>query len=509
MGVTKLWQLLEEGEEGNLVSLSDCSGQSWAVDLSAWIVHGRTGAEGKAHVSTTFTMMRTVFYRALCLLKHGIKPIIVMDGQTAPEVKSQTLNDRCERTHGHSKVTGHSRAGFQPSNDMCRRLLEALGLTVITSPGEAEKTCALLNSKGIVDACLSDDSDTFLYGAKTVYRNLDVKDESVRGHTVSGIQALLKLGQRDLVVMALLSGCDYGSGVKGVGPKKVMDLIHSINKYSDDVLKRVCDWRDNIELDTLQQQKEQLTSTSKPTHCRQCQHPGNVKQHAKDGCVVCGSSEDCIVDNNVPCTCEFHKLQQTITPYTTELDLREKAMRDQSFPNRQLLNEFLESKEMFEFRNVAVELPRWETLAKEMLLPGKDLMHKMIPVLLFMHLHGTLCLPGAVPLRILRESKQNHVLCYQVLWEQFGFDKWTAQSSDSIEMTPPAKKQESGNPYIVNLPRDLFAKKYPTLVEHFTKSCGKKGKGKRSVEDPSQQKLTQFFKANPAKKRLFQEENQA
>ena len=62
--------------------------------------------------------------------------------------------------------------------------------------------------------------------------------QSVQRHTLAGIEDKLKLSRQDLVVMALLSGCDYEGGVKGVGPKKVVDLVHCINKYSSDVLTR-------------------------------------------------------------------------------------------------------------------------------------------------------------------------------------------------------------------------------------------------------------------------------
>jgi flap endonuclease GEN len=47
-----------------------------------------------------------------------------------------------------------------------------MGINVIRSPcGEAEKACAYLNLIGRVDGVITDDSDVFLYGAKTVYRN--------------------------------------------------------------------------------------------------------------------------------------------------------------------------------------------------------------------------------------------------------------------------------------------------------------------------------------------------
>jgi flap endonuclease-1 len=57
------------------------------------------------------------------------------------------------------------------------------------------------------------------------------------------ILAKLTLDRQDLVIMAMLSGCDYGDGVKGLGPKKVLELIRSMKArrgHSDqlDVLAR-------------------------------------------------------------------------------------------------------------------------------------------------------------------------------------------------------------------------------------------------------------------------------
>ena len=50
-------------------------------------------------------------------------------------------------------------------------MLDYLGLPYVQSCGEAEGTCARLNALGLVDACMTNDGDAFLYGARTVYRN--------------------------------------------------------------------------------------------------------------------------------------------------------------------------------------------------------------------------------------------------------------------------------------------------------------------------------------------------
>ena len=54
-------------------------------------------------------------------------------------------------------------------------MLNCMGIAVIRSPcGEAEKACAYLNLINKCDGVISEDSDVFLYGAKTVYRNFCV-----------------------------------------------------------------------------------------------------------------------------------------------------------------------------------------------------------------------------------------------------------------------------------------------------------------------------------------------
>lgn len=45
-----------------------------------------------------------------------------------------------------------------------------LGIPVLKANGEAEALCAQLNSQGFVDACITPDSDAFLFGANCVIK---------------------------------------------------------------------------------------------------------------------------------------------------------------------------------------------------------------------------------------------------------------------------------------------------------------------------------------------------
>jgi 5'-3' exonuclease len=53
-----------------------------------------------------------------------------------------------------------------------QELLELLGLPVLRAKHEAEGLCAQLEKEGFVHACLTPDSDVFLYGARHVIKIL-------------------------------------------------------------------------------------------------------------------------------------------------------------------------------------------------------------------------------------------------------------------------------------------------------------------------------------------------
>ena len=103
------------------------------------------------------------------------------------------------------------------------------------APGEAEAYCAWLDRAGLVDAVVSDDSDCFCYGAKTVLRNFstDPKNFSVTRCTAKRLREELGLSRQRLVVMALFLGSDYNPG--GIKHNRINAL--AMIKIHNDVLR--------------------------------------------------------------------------------------------------------------------------------------------------------------------------------------------------------------------------------------------------------------------------------
>ncbi|KAG1816034.1 PIN domain-like protein, partial [Suillus subaureus] len=78
--------------------------------------------------------------------------IFCYDGNQRPEVK----RGLCVSTRDHWMV--------KPTQ--C--ILDAFNTQWITAAGEAKVQLALMNDAGIVDAVMTDDSDVFVFGTKTV-----------------------------------------------------------------------------------------------------------------------------------------------------------------------------------------------------------------------------------------------------------------------------------------------------------------------------------------------------
>ena len=188
--------------------------------------------------------LRTFYYRLLRLISLSIHPIFVFDGPNKPPFK-------------RNKRTGPNVASIPEF--LAKQLLKQFGLPIHLAPGEAEAECALLQCEGIVDAVLSEDVDTLMFGSGITLRNWspELKSSKTPTHvnlydaekTKSGRSGLDREG---MILVALMSGGDYiPEGIPGCGPKTACEAARAgfggdLCKISNGDTKALQEWRDRL-----------------------------------------------------------------------------------------------------------------------------------------------------------------------------------------------------------------------------------------------------------------------
>jgi Holliday junction resolvase YEN1 len=142
----------------------------------------------------------------------SIQPLFVFDGPHKPQFK-------------RNKRVGPNTASLP--NMLAKQLLNYFGFPYHMAPGEAEAECALLQREGIVDAVLSEDVDTLMFGCGTTFRNWSSESRGAKAPThvsVYEVEATKSgkagLDREGMVLVALMSGGDYiTEGIPGCGIK--------------------------------------------------------------------------------------------------------------------------------------------------------------------------------------------------------------------------------------------------------------------------------------------------
>jgi Holliday junction resolvase YEN1 len=171
------------------------------------------------------------------LLRLNVQPYFVYDGPARPWKRA-------------------SRGGLRFHDEelrICKRMLSKLRVPYYQAPGEAEAECVLLEREGIVDAIWTDDNDPFMFGAQTVIRShkekKDGKGKAIKSTThvavyrAQTIKEKSFLDQQGFVLMAMISGGDYGArGLDRCGPNTALKLVKK------GLGKSVCEARNDAEL---------------------------------------------------------------------------------------------------------------------------------------------------------------------------------------------------------------------------------------------------------------------
>ncbi|GAA32605.2 exonuclease 1 [Clonorchis sinensis] len=237
MGISGLLPFLKKASCP--VNIKEFNGYTVAVDAYCWLHKSSYAcAMDLALGNPTDQYVRYTLKYLEMLLTCNIKPILVFDGASLPS-KADTELKRKESKESYRKkaaeylLQGNREAAqecFQRSvfvtSKMAHDVLKAarnLGVDCIVAPYEADAQLAYLNRAGYADLVITEDSDLLLFGCRQVIFKLDLTGAGVLVAVTAGIGELCcgmrpnQFTDSTLRYMGILSGCDYFSGIPGIG----------------------------------------------------------------------------------------------------------------------------------------------------------------------------------------------------------------------------------------------------------------------------------------------------
>ncbi|XP_027587602.1 flap endonuclease 1 [Pipra filicauda] len=191
----------------------------------------------------TTSHLMGMFYRTIRMVENGIKPVYVFDGKP-PQLKSGELAKRTERRAEAEKHLQEAQEAGEEENvekyskrlvkvtpqhtQECKKLLELMGIPYVEAPGEAEASCAALVKAGKVYAAATEDMDCLTFGSPVLMRHLtasETKKLPIQEFHLNRVLQDMQLTWEQFVDLCILLGCDYCASIRGIGPKRAVELI--------------------------------------------------------------------------------------------------------------------------------------------------------------------------------------------------------------------------------------------------------------------------------------------
>ena len=203
------------------VTFADLTGKVLVIDASIYMYKF---IADQALLENMYTMI-TRFQM------HSIVPIFIFDGKPPVEKRhllnrrirlkrlaemhynqvKMSMNISCSRHDEHLLKTLKRRFIRLHDDDFERvkTLLHALGVTYLVAPGEADAMCAQMVLKHKAYACMSDDTDMFVYGCPRVLRHLNLLDETLTMYSMNQILNVMGINMTEFRQICVVSGTDY------------------------------------------------------------------------------------------------------------------------------------------------------------------------------------------------------------------------------------------------------------------------------------------------------------
>jgi len=237
MGIRNLNRFIQHRcpEASSRIHLRDLSGKRIAVDTSIYMY--RYSGEG--------ALLENMYLMASVFRHYNIHAVFVFDGPPPPqktdviELRKKKKEEAKKQYEALAKMSKEQKdaSGCEITTTVLddieetmrelkkqfirlrdcditsvKELLVSFGFATIDAEGEADSLCARLSIRKRVDACMSDDTDMFVYGCPVVLRNISLLNHSVIQYNTTEILKTLALTQQEFKMMCVVSGTDYSHG---------------------------------------------------------------------------------------------------------------------------------------------------------------------------------------------------------------------------------------------------------------------------------------------------------
>jgi flap endonuclease-1 len=269
MGIRALNKFLQAKCKSSIKSipLSDLSGKKIAVDISIYLYK---------YISEN-ALLENLYLMISLFRANNIIPIFIFDGKppaekndtiasrkknktdareeyyrlkvlvesmkTGTDVDTDTELDEQKQKQKEYEINDMSQAMEQLKKKFIsikyddiqnvKTLLQAYGVTYFEAPGEADILCAKLVTNNLVYACLSEDTDMFVYGCGRVLRYLSLTLSNVVIYDLNNILKTLNVTMDVFKKICILYGCDYSheSLVENNICFDPQEMLHNMNIF--------------------------------------------------------------------------------------------------------------------------------------------------------------------------------------------------------------------------------------------------------------------------------------
>jgi flap endonuclease-1 len=267
--------------EKRKITFEDLQGKSLIVDgynalyQFLAIIRGKMGEPLTDRSGRVTSHLSGLFYRTANMMERGIQLAYVFDGQPPAmkeieikrrmKIKEDALiqYDEAIKRGALGEAKKFAQMTSKLKDDMvedAKTLLNLLGIPWIQAPSEGEAQASHVVCKNDSWAVVSQDYDSFLFGAPRLVRNLTITGRRKLPGKSFYVQLEpeiielrkiiddLKLTREQLIDLAILLGTDYNpGGFKGVGPKTALKLM----REHGDLLKAIETMKESPNIDDL------------------------------------------------------------------------------------------------------------------------------------------------------------------------------------------------------------------------------------------------------------------